>query len=111
MGADTEFPMAAADIRKRAVQLRAFIDQGDFSPTDEESLLGQVFSEDEIEWLEENEEKIFMTLERIDEDYAKLVNASTDIEQGQDALDAHIQVLAFEPDDDDDGDDPDGDLD
>ena len=84
------------------------------------SLLGQVFMGDERSFIEEEHENLFEALERIESDYDKLCEASSDLEASQNAVGAFALVITLEGtddvgDDDDargpDTDDPDADLD
>lgn len=111
-------PLDTELLRKRAVQLRAFIDQ-DPDDTDEDgdpAIIHRVYTHDELEAIAVHHEKIGVALDRIEADYSKLCQLSTALEASQDALDALVIVEALgarvddeEPDDDDpydgDGDD------
>lgn len=128
MAADIEFPLTGEHLRKRALQLRAYIDQAgadpDFQLDDEESILERVFTQEELDWLEENEDKFFLALQRIDDDFTKVEDASTALHISQDALEAHATVIEvagaqaeLDADEDEDAgdedaaaDDPDGDV-
>jgi len=116
MAAEVTFPLTADHLRKRVMQLRALMDQGEFEPTEERSLLEAIFDEDELEWLSENNERFAEALERIEDDYITLDEASTALQRSQDAIDAHLVVARVDEaidngdlDDDDAGDDGDGD--
>ncbi len=54
--AETDFPLTGRHLRSRLVQLKAFIDStsvdGEYEPSDEDPLLGRIFTDDELEWLE-----------------------------------------------------------
>jgi hypothetical protein len=126
MAAETDFHMTAEEIRKRVVQLRAYIDQvgadPEFELDDDESILDRVFTEDELEWIEEHEEKLHTALSRIDDDFTKVEDASVALHASQDAADAHVTVIEVAEaeedldaeegagDDDAAADDPDGDV-
>lgn len=112
MAPETDFPLTAADLRKRVAQLRHLIDQGE---VDDEKLLDTVF-DDELDWIDDHLPKLHSALVRIEADYSKLTDASTELEASQDAADAMVQLLAAEERDEDDDDDdgvvdPDADLD
>lgn len=118
MSADTEptTPLDAAELRKKAIQLRAFIDQGEFRAGDEEheQLLAQIFTDDELDAIEEHHDVLYLALTRLQEDYEKACEAGAALEASQNAIDAHVLVASMEQDaeDEDDGDaDPDADLD
>jgi len=142
MTADTE-PLDASELRKRAVALRAFIDQ-DPEDTDEDgdpAVVTRVYTQDELDAIGEHHPRIATALDRVEADYSKLCQASTDLEASQDALDALVIVETLqqeaedaeaeeepsddepfdgdgedhsapdEPDDEHDPEDPDADLD
>ena len=123
MSADAAFRhMPAPDIRKRVLQLRSFVDQGEFSGDEDNTLLGQIFTEDELEWLEEKEPALFSALMRVEKDYNRLTDVSEDLEQSQEAVDAFATIIDLESeaaedadegedDAEDDEEDPDADLD
>ena len=118
MSADTEFHMNAADIRKRVLQLRAVIDQGDIELLEDLTLLAHVFLEDELEWMEEHEEVLFEAINRVEDQWEAMQEAGDELELSQASLDAMVFVLGVQDeadadaDDDRDGDnaDPDADL-
>lgn len=95
MTAETE-PLSASELRKLVIQLRSFADQGEFTPTEDESLLGQVFTDDQLDAIEEHHERLYTALTRIEEDYAKAVEASGHLEASQDAADALVIVASLE---------------
>lgn len=121
MAAEIEFPLTGEHLRKRAVALRAFIDGAaadpEFELEEDESILDRVFTQDELEWIEENEEKYFIALQRVDDDFNKLDEASAALHASVDAVEAHAVVVevadADEELDAEEGaqdDDPDGDV-
>lgn len=95
MTAETE-PLSASELRKLVIQLRSFADQGEFTPTEGESLLCQVFTDDQLDAIEEHHERLYTALTRIEEDYAKVVEASGHLEASQDAADALVIVASLE---------------
>jgi len=103
MTAETE-PLSASELRSLVIQLRSFTDQGEFTPEDE-SLLGQVLTDDQLDAIEEHHGRLYTALTRIEEDYAKVVEASGHLEASQDAADALVIIAALEsgtnPEDDD----------
>ena len=122
MAAEITYPLTADHLRKRAIALRAYIDQAgadpDFAMEDEESILTRVLTDEELEWIEEHEETLFTALQRIDDDFNRVVDASIALHASQDAVDAHVVVIAVEEDADQEAsdedargdDDPDGDV-
>ena len=117
MSAETEPHMNAADIRKRVLQLRHVIDQGDVELPDDLTLLTHVFTEDELEWIEEHEEVLFEALNRIEDQWEAMQEAGDELELSQASVDAMVFVLGVQDEEDaaDDSDrnsdnDPDADL-
>lgn len=114
-------PISPAQLRKYTVALRATIDQGEFFPEEDGSLLERVFGDDGLlDDIETQYPMLFNALIRCEEDYTRQVEATQHTECSLDAIDAFAGLVAkggmpaAEPDDDDDetgdGDDPDADL-
>lgn len=110
-----------AQLRKLAVTLRATVDQGEFVPEDDHTLLDQVLDDDEaLVEIEEQYPLLYNALLRCDEDYVRQVEATNHIECSLDAIDAIVALVgkggmpAAEPDADadetPDSEDPDADL-
>lgn len=99
MSADTE-PLDAATLRKKAIQLRHFIDQGEFVPgeDDDDQLLRQVFTEDELDSIEEHNEQLYLALTQVQIAYDKATDIGAQLEACQNAIDSHVIVLSVEQD-------------
>jgi len=117
----TEKKLTPAQLRKWAIGLRATVDQGEFFPDEDHTLLDQVIEDDDaLAAIEEAYPTLFNALIRLDEDYARQCEVSQHTECSLDAIDAFVAVVASgreidgeAPDDNeaaDDGEDPDADL-
>lgn len=106
MSADTR-PSDAETIRKRAIQLRAFIDQGEFIPgeNDDDQLLTQVFTDDELVAIEDHYPKLHLALMQLEDAFDKATEAGAALEACQNAIDAHAVVISLEESVDDAADD------
>lgn len=109
--AETEFPIPARKLRDRLVQLHHQIEQGVVPESDEDSILDLVFSEAELEWIEENHETLFAMLMRIADEYEAVREASDHLEVSEQAAAAFVRVLQLdaeadeeEPDEDEESD-------